>query len=237
MLDAIAYRSGRALVGAYARMMLDLDVAGHAGWPAGPFVVAANHPTTMDPVVLPSLVPARLSLLVTEMAFDAPVLGRYLRLAGHVPVVEGRGRAAFEAALAGLRRGGSVGVFPEGALSPLGGGVGPARTGAVRLALAAGVPLVPVGLAVDPARVCFREVTLCDRSETARWYPRGPYAVTVGAPLRLDGGLEDRERVRGIAESVMRRIEALATESAGRLAARAATPTTAAAGVRRAAAA
>jgi 1-acyl-sn-glycerol-3-phosphate acyltransferase len=235
MLDSIAYRSGRALVGAYARVMLDLDVARHTEWPAGPFVVAANHPTTMDPFVLPALVPARLALLVTEMAFDAPVLGPYLRLAGHVRVAEGGGRAAFDAALAGLRRGRSVGVFPEGALSPL-DGIGRARTGAVRLALAAGVPLVPIGLAVDPAWVCFREVRVCNRSETARWYPRGPYAVTVGAPLRLDGGLDDRERVRGIAESVMRRIEALATESGRRLAARPAATTTVPAGVRRAAA-
>ena len=217
MLDRIAYDAGRGVVGLYARLMLDLDVVAAAAPPDGPVVVAPNHPTTMDPLLLPALFPWRLSTPVTAMAFEVPLFGRYLRLAGHVPVVDGRGRAAFDAARARLRDGRGVAIFPEGALSPIGGGLGRPKTGAVRLALEARVPVVPVGIAVDPARVRHEPTTVGARTEVARWYPRGPYAVTIGAPLRLAGDPDDRERVVALSAWLMARVEALAAESRRRL--------------------
>jgi 1-acyl-sn-glycerol-3-phosphate acyltransferase len=45
------------------------------------------------------------------------------------------------------------------------------------------------------------------------WYIRGPYAMTVGAPVRFVGDPDDRELTRSVADQTMRRIIALATES------------------------
>ena len=145
-----SYWTGRTIVEWYARLALHRDVVRHTAWPDGPKVIAANHPTTTDPFFLMTAVSEQMSILVTEMAFDVPIFGDYLRAAEHIPVLHDRGPLALEQAVDQLERGRSVGIFPEGELSPLAGGPGfhRAHTGAVRLALRAGVPIVPVGIFV-----------------------------------------------------------------------------------------
>ena len=132
---------GTTIVDMYARLALEMDVVRQADWPDGPKIVAANHPTTTDPFFLLTAVPERMSVLVTGMAFDVPVFGDYLRAAEHIPVVHGKGRTALEQASRQLEGGRTIGIFPEGALSPLGGGPGfhRAHTGAVRLSLRLGL--------------------------------------------------------------------------------------------------
>jgi len=203
----------------YARLALDMDVARQADWPDGPKIVAANHPTTTDPFYLMTVVSERMSILVTEMAFDVPVFGDYLRAAEHISVVQGQGRAAIEEATRQLDRGRAIGIFPEGALSPLAGGprVHPAHTGAVRLALRNRVPIVPVGIYLDPARIHYAEISAGSKSETARWYTSGPYALTVGQAIYLDGEVSDRDFVRSASQRVMQEIVQLARQSDRRI--------------------
>ncbi len=217
MLQKAFYHSGRTMIELYTRLALDMDVKWHAPIPEGPNLVVANHPTTTDPFYILGLIREPMSILVTGTAFDVPLFGRYLRLAGHVPVVRDRGRAAFAEALHLLESGRTVTVFPEGALSPLEGGVHRPRTGAARLALMAGVPVVPVGIGLLPERkLCF-EADVGGSTEFGILYPRGPYAWTVGEALRFEGDVEDREHVRRISDQIMGRIVRLATESARRV--------------------
>jgi 1-acyl-sn-glycerol-3-phosphate acyltransferase len=215
----LSYWSGRALVDLYAQLALGMDVVRQDAWPEGPKIVAANHPTTTDPFYLMTAVAEQMSILVTEMAFDVPVFGEYLRAAEHIPVSAEKGRLAFEQAAYQLEKGRTIGIFPEGALSPLAGGLGfhRARTGAVRLALNAGVPIVPVGIAMDYRRIRYSEVGAGDQSETARWYPIGPYALTVGRAIDLKGEVEDREFVRAASQDVMQAIARLAQQSDRRI--------------------
>jgi 1-acyl-sn-glycerol-3-phosphate acyltransferase len=215
----LSYWSGRGIVDLYTRLALGMDVVRQDVWPEGPKIVAANHPTTTDPFYLMTVVSEQMSILVTEMAFDVPVFGEYLRAAEHIAVSAEKGGLAFELAAHQLRRGRTVGIFPEGALSPLAGGLGfhRARTGAVRLALSAGVPIVPVGIAMDYGRIHYSEVEAGDQSETARWYPSGPYALTVGRAIYLKGELEDRAFVRAASQDVMHEIARLARQSDQRI--------------------
>ncbi len=214
MLDKILYRTGQTAIGLYADALLKLDVVQRAPLPAGPKIIAVNHPTTTDPVLMMAVVPEPMSILITEMVFKVPAVGRYLRLAGHIPVVAGNGRAAFEAALRLLEAGRTVGIFPEGALSPLEGGVHRPHTGAARLALSAGAPIIPVGIHLQRERIRFVETTVEGHTEVARWYLRGPYSVTIGEAMVFKGDVEDRECVRAASERVMERIAQLARESA-----------------------
>ena len=87
-----------------------------------------------------------------ESLFLIPVFGAFLRWSGHIPVVPGQGRAAFDAAYRRLLRGRSVALFPEGDLCPQGGGFLPPRTGAAWLALLTGVPIVPIGIHLSRER-------------------------------------------------------------------------------------
>lgn len=212
-------RTGAALIGTYMRLALDLDIVRHGSVPAGAKLIAANHPTTTDPFYLTSLLDEPVTLLVTRMAFNDPLLGPLLRAAGHIEVDHSSGRAAFDEAVRRLHAGATIGIFPEGSLSPREGGLCRAKTGTVRLALEAGVPVIPVGIHLDRARVRHVPMTRGDLSETARWYLRGPYAITIGAPLTFTGSVEDHDYVRAMSADLAHRIEALSRESAARMAA------------------
>jgi 1-acyl-sn-glycerol-3-phosphate acyltransferase len=203
----------------YARLALKMDVAQSGDWPDGPKIIAANHPTTTDPFLLLTAVPEQMSILVTGMAFEVPGFGGYLRSAQHIPVHQGRGRLAIEQAVEQLERGRTIGIFPEGALSPLAGGLGfhRAHTGVARLALRTGAPVIPVGICLDPARIRQTRVEAGGKSETARWYLNGPYAVTVGKAIHLDGEIEDWATVRSASQYVMREIARLARQSDQRI--------------------
>lgn len=84
--------------------------------------------------------PAR--ILAKESLFDTPVFGPIMRAAGHIPVQRGRGTGAYRDAVSGLERGELVLVMPEATISPA-LDLLDFRPGAARMAIAAGVPLVP----------------------------------------------------------------------------------------------
>ena len=85
------------------------------------------------------------------------------------------------------------------------------------MALSNKVPIVPVGIYVDPARIRYTEVTAGCKSETARWYTSGPYALTVGEVIYLDGEVGDRAFVRTASRRVMQEIAYLARQSDRRI--------------------
>lgn len=213
------YALGRMAVAAGARLMLDLDIAQHAPLPAGPKIIAADHPTTTDPLLITLLTAEPLHILITEMCFKLPGVSHVLRRAGQVPVVAGRGGEAFDQACRLLETGHNVAIFPAGALSPLDGSAQKPHTGVARLALASGAPVVPVGIALQREHIRFVETTVKDDSATARWYLRGPYAMTAGAPMYWQGDIQDRAYVRAVAERIMQRIVGLSRESALRISA------------------
>ena len=217
MLQHTWYSLGRLAVAGYARSMLKVDISRHAPLPAGPKIIAANHPTTTDPFYVTLLTSEPVHILITEMCFHIPVVGQSLRLAGHVPVVDGSGHTALEQAVLLLRSGQTVAIFPEGALSPADGSVHRSHTGVARMALMAGVPVIPVGISLEPRRIWQVDTTVRGKTEVARYYLRGPYAMTVGEPMRFAGDAEDRVYVRSVSGRVMQQVALLARESARRL--------------------
>ena len=120
--------------------------------PDGPIIVVANHTSYADGVLL-ALACRRLGrslrLLATSGVFKAPLLGRIMRRLGFIPVNRGSASAthSLDAAAEALERGEAVGLFPEGRITR-----DPdrwperAKTGAVRLALRTGAPIVPVAM-------------------------------------------------------------------------------------------
>lgn len=216
-INRATYDLGFFLISNWLRFALDLDLQMHAPLPEGPRILAANHPTTTDPFYLIALSPEHMSILITEMAFKAPVFGDLLRMSGHIRVNLEGGRPAFEAGLEALRLGRTVGIFPEGGLSPQSTRSSGPRSGVARLAMLSGAPVIPVGIAVDPARIWYRETSCGDMVDTARWYTSGPYIMTVGEAMRLSGPVSDYELVRANAEQVMGRVRALSAESESRL--------------------
>ncbi len=112
----------------------------------GGTVLAMNHTSFVDfftagrPPYLELGRPVR--ILAKVSLFRAPVFGWVMRAAEHIPVERGSGAHALAAAVEALRRGELVGVLPEQTISPSLELLG-FKTGAVRMAQAAGVPIVP----------------------------------------------------------------------------------------------
>jgi 1-acyl-sn-glycerol-3-phosphate acyltransferase len=160
----------------------------------------------------------QLNVLITAKAFSVPIFGWFLHKVQEIPVPLKEGSAALEQARQHLDRGRSVAIFIEGHISPQEGGYLPPRSGAARLALSSGAPVVPVGIFLHRDRCHnIRSRIAGGVSSEARWYLRGPYAITVGLPTHFEGDAENRDHVRRISETIMERICHLAHESERRI--------------------
>jgi 1-acyl-sn-glycerol-3-phosphate acyltransferase len=116
----------------------------------GPLILAANHLSPFDPIVLTAAChKARLAprIMATGGVFDAPIAGAAMRAAGHIRVDRHTARAAdvLPAAVEALRGGATVLIYPEGRI-----GLDPwmwperGKTGVARMAALSGAPVLPV---------------------------------------------------------------------------------------------
>ena len=211
------YNSGRNLVSIYMQFALRLDIVHRAPLPEGPIILAPNHPTTTDPFYLLTLLNKPMSILVTAGAFDVPIFGYYLQVAGHVPAVRGSGGATVDAVTRVIEFGRSAVIFPEGALSPLDGSFAVPHSGLARVALRTGAPVIPVGIGIDRDRIQITRTKTKMGPVTGHLYPAGPYAITGGYPIYLKGNPADREIVKSASAQVMSQIKNLTIESNKRL--------------------
>jgi 1-acyl-sn-glycerol-3-phosphate acyltransferase len=147
------WRAGLALVGPVLRLLFDLRWAGIERIPrAGQALLAANHVSSLDGVVLAYLVARRRNrptrYLVAAEFFDRRFHGFWLRTFKQIPIRRGMGDSgALDEAIATVRSGAVAGIFPEGTVNPDPvGAMLRGRTGAARIALATRAPVIPVGI-------------------------------------------------------------------------------------------
>jgi 1-acyl-sn-glycerol-3-phosphate acyltransferase len=145
------YRNGATVLRALVWTMTRKDWHGQENFPAdGGFIAVSNHVSYADPVTFAHFLynsghPPR--FLAKSTLFDAPLIGWILRKFDQIPVYRGTSRAkdAVDQGVAVVERGDMIGLFPEGTLTrdpdmwPMA-----ARTGAARLALVTGAPVIPV---------------------------------------------------------------------------------------------
>lgn len=141
-----------------------------------PFILAANHLSFIDSLVIPMRLTQPLYYLAKYDYFESWRTRWFFRAVGTVPTRRGSnaGTAALEAGVEILRSGDPIGIYPEGTRSP-DGRLYRGKTGPVRMALEADVPIVPVGLIGT------------DRVQPTGSYGirRHPVTMRVGRPLDL----------------------------------------------------
>lgn len=217
------------VVSAVSRLELTRRAVPQRDLPDGPLIVVANHTSFADGILL-ALVGRRLGrslrLMATGGVFRSGLVGPVVRRLGFIPVQRGTAAAAgaLDAAADALAAGEAVGLFPEGRITR-----DPqrwperSRTGAVRLALRTGAPLVPVAM-VGAERVVDRTgiVTRLLRNTVLR--PRVTVAVGEPVDVRRLAGLNDDgagdqpvddATVRRVADEVMALLVAQVAELRG----------------------
>jgi 1-acyl-sn-glycerol-3-phosphate acyltransferase len=227
---ALLYAVLAAILGTVVTGVSRLQLARQAGrrraaqrLPSGPIIVISNHTSYADGVLL-ALACRRmgrsLRLLAKSGLFSVPLVGRMARRLGFIPVRRGGPDAArsLDAAAEALAHGEAVGIYPEGRITrdPA---MWPerAKTGAVRLALRTGAPIVPVAMVGSHEVVGRRRIALQLLRNLVR---RPKVAVDVGDPIdvrEIVGGGTDPspEVIRATADQVMGRLVELVARLRG----------------------
>lgn len=144
----------RLTLGPLARGLFRAKIVGRKNVPkTGPVILASNHLSFIDSVVITLFAPRPVSFLAKDSYFTGKgakgFLSRtFFRGIGAIPVTRGVGQAAQEALDAGLgllHEGEAFAIYPEGTRSH-DGRLYRGKTGVAWLALNAGVPVVPVAL-------------------------------------------------------------------------------------------
>jgi 1-acyl-sn-glycerol-3-phosphate acyltransferase len=169
----------------------------------GGAILASNHLSFSDSIFLPLVLKRRVTFLAKSDYFTGRGLkGRltagFFKGLGQLPVDRSGGQtseAALQTGLKVLRRGDLLGIYPEGTRSP-DGRLYRGKTGVARLALEAGVPVLPVAMiGTDKVQPIGRKV------------PRiGRVGVVIGTPLdfsRYDGMQDDRFVLRSITDEIV----------------------------------
>lgn len=175
----------------------------------GPVILASNHLSFADSLVIPIVAPRKVVFLAKSDYFAGGGIKGTLQKAwfegmGLVPVDRDDSRAALaslDTALEVLGRGEAFGIYPEGTRSR-DGRLYRGRTGVAHLALTAGVPVVPVGLTgtekLQPIDARLPRIV--------------PVTVAFGTPIEVAGrydGLAPGKARRELTDEIMRAIRSL----------------------------
>jgi 1-acyl-sn-glycerol-3-phosphate acyltransferase len=181
---------------------------------SGPLILASNHRSFIDSVVIPAVTPRPVNFLAKSDYFEGRGLkGRLVKewfvTFGAMPVDRDDSRAALaslDTALAVLAEGGAFGIYPEGTRSR-DGRLYRGRTGVAQLALTSGAPIVPVGL-IDTDRL---QPVGSNRPRLVR------ITVKFGHPIDVRGrydGVPAGKARREITDTVMAEIQKLTGQEA-----------------------
>jgi 1-acyl-sn-glycerol-3-phosphate acyltransferase len=175
----------------------------------GPLIVVGNHLSYIDPFAHGYFVVKagrRPRFLAKRELFDAPLVGTVLRGARQISVERGTGdRSPIEDARRAVELGEVVVIYPEGTTTTTNEDFSPGRgkTGAVRLAIATGIPILPVAT----------------WGGQFVWRKSGRQSLAFGRPIWVVAGepFDPAERVDGAADA--RKVRTITDEMMGSLAA------------------
>jgi len=220
------YESMRVALSSQFKLNNKLKVFGAENIPAeGGVVLAMNHQSWLDVQVVAASCPRKICWLAKSEFASWPILKQMIEIADGIFIRRGGDAEMLQVAVSRLKEGACIGIFPEGTIPGEEDiprwdvepetGLLRGKTGAVRLALMANVPIVPVGLSGT------------GRSFPPEAYPRlqmapiqrpTPIEVRFGEPIRFRKRSSEEinyEQLRGMTDRVMRAISLLVDHSKG----------------------
>lgn len=196
-----------ALTRFYARFWCRAQRLGPCTIPtSGPVIVAANHTSGIDPIMIIGTSPRRLVTYMVAREFYRKPLARYFCDMVHcIPIDRDRpGKEFLAACLRVLRDGGVLGVFPHGRFAVPGEPEPEIKSGVGAIALRTGVPVIPVHIGG----------TTYHDSPFLGYFRRHSVRIRYGKPVdlsRFAGRQRDKAAADEASELVMQRIRELAS--------------------------
>jgi 1-acyl-sn-glycerol-3-phosphate acyltransferase len=194
----------KAVLGPLLRVLFRPYVTGAENLPpSGAAILAGNHTTFLDNLIIPLVVPRRVTFLAKSDYFTGGGPKGWLQKmffsgVGMIPIDRSGGRQSSRRCAPDSRcstAAGLLGLYPEGTRSP-DGRLYRGKTGVARMALEAGVPVVPIGL-----------IGMFRLQPAGRRIPRlGKVELRIGRPLdfsRYAGMEADRFVLRSITDEIM----------------------------------
>jgi 1-acyl-sn-glycerol-3-phosphate acyltransferase len=177
------------------RAMYRLEVVGADHLPAaGPMVIAPNHDSVLDGIVLGAVIPRELRFLAKVELWRSRLLAWVLDGLGAIGIKRGHGdQLALARMRQALEAGQAVAIFPQGAIY----GDRVWHRGAARMALVTGAPLVPVRL-IGTARAL---------SRGRIGFPR--LRIIIGRPIEVARAPEERVAATRLTERLRAAVESL----------------------------
>jgi 1-acyl-sn-glycerol-3-phosphate acyltransferase len=174
----------------------------------GGVIFASNHQSAADQIFLAGSTRRHLTFWVASDFFHDKGFGGWFTRnlptsLGTIPVDRYGGRTvltAFDGAIPVLKAGDAVAVYPEGNRL-LDGRLYRGRHGVARLAIAAGVPIIPVGMVGTDKVMPVGQVVPA--------FSRGLVTVRFGEPIETQGYGDDRSSLRALTDRVMSAIQTL----------------------------
>jgi 1-acyl-sn-glycerol-3-phosphate acyltransferase len=204
----VLYALGKyVFIGPFLRLFFPCDVVGAEFIPeTGGAILAGNHVAVADSFFTPLHIKRRVTYLAkaeyfTEKGFKGRMKKWFFSAMGQVPIDRGGASAAHDALMTGvrlLRAGHLLGIYPEGTRSP-DARLYKGKTGVARMALQAGVPVIPVVM-IGTDKV--------NPIGSKMWHPHRVKLV-IGRPLdfsRYEGMAGDRFVERAMTDEIMYRI-------------------------------
>jgi 1-acyl-sn-glycerol-3-phosphate acyltransferase len=209
------FRTVITLVRPLATLLLKRSWSGAEHLPADQgFIAVSNHVSYVDPLTFGHFLynnghPPR--FLAKKELFELPVIGRVLKSGDQIPVYRGTSQAkeSLNYARVVLDRGDMIAMFPEGTLTrdpemwPM-----VARTGAARLALESGAPVIPVAQ-------WGAHLLLPPYSKKPDLFPRKPMIVKAGPAIYLDDLRDkplDTDTLRAATDRIMATLTAMVAD-------------------------
>lgn len=200
-----AYPVAKAIVKPVAKVLWRIHATGLNHLPDGAAIFCPNHISFFDSIVLPAVLPRRISYVGKAEYLDSWKTKYIFPAVGMIPIDRGGGSAsqrALDTAARVLGRDEYFGIYPEGTRSR-DGLLHRGRTGAARLALRTGAPIIPVGI---------RGTDLIQPTGASVPRPFMSCQVNLGEPIDVTRYLDrqdDRMLLRQLTDEVMFEIRKL----------------------------
>lgn len=195
----------RTLLVILVKLLYRYKIVGRENIPKkGPVIIAANHKSYLDPIMIALAVQGRqVNFMGKDSLFKIPVLSTIIKWLNTFPVKRGTAdKAAIAHSLKLLKNGEVLLIFPEGTRIR-NGGLGKPYPGVTAIALKTGAPIVPIG-------IIGTDKVVPNGSKTLR-FPK--ITVRVGKPINVEkiAATERKEKEEELTSKMMEEIRKLVT--------------------------